>query len=74
MVLGDENFYGYEYGQAKGEAIKIGIVLKNYYRSGRMKEITKLIGEAERSKENEKAQALMGELKMLADELKDSEG
>ena len=68
-ILGDENFYGYEFEQAKNEAIKISSILKKYHLLSHMRQIAKEIALAEKEGNKEKIQELMEELKLLTDEL-----
>lgn len=70
-LLGDKDFYEYEYEQAKSEAIKITAELKKYYLTGRMKEIEKLIAQAEIRGDKEEAKILMEEFKIATDEMKE---
>ncbi len=71
LILGDEEFYNFDFAQAKAQIIKLGAELEKNYLSNRMKELTKLIGEAEKDGGSEKMQALMQELKFISDDFKE---
>ena len=71
VLLGDKDFYELDDSQAKAEIIKIIRYLKKHYLMRRMKEIEKTIAHYETEGEGGKAGALMGELKMLSDELRE---
>jgi len=68
-ILGDEEFYNVDFVSAKDQLIKIILTLKKNFLGQRMKEVTKLIEQAEKEKNNDNTQALMQELKFLSDEL-----
>ncbi|MBI4812284.1 DNA primase [Candidatus Falkowbacteria bacterium] len=70
-LLGDRDFYNYDYEQAKAEAIKIALFLKKHYLARRMKEVEKLIAQAENENNKKEAELLMEEFKALADEIKE---
>ncbi len=71
--LGEKDFYGLDAEAAKNEIIKIINFLKKDYLLKRMREVEKMIAEAEEAKDEAAAQNLMTELKVLHDELKEIE-
>jgi DNA primase len=68
-LLGDSEFYDFEPEQAKIEAIKHISVLKKFYLLSRMNELEKLIDRYEKEKNSQAVEQLMGEFKILSDEL-----
>ncbi|MEK7098145.1 MAG: DNA primase [Patescibacteria group bacterium] len=70
-VLGDCDFADYEPEQARNEMLGILAALKKNYLVLRMKEMEKLISQAEREKDNESIKDLMKEFKLLTDELRE---
>lgn len=71
VFLGDKEYYDLNIGLAKEEARRIGLILKKNYLLNKQKELTKMIGEAENSKDDIRANDLMKELKILSDEIKE---
>lgn len=71
MLLADKDFYEFNLDQAKAEIIKIITVLKKYYLSGRLKEITKLIAQTEKEGSERELNNLMEEFKSLTEELRE---
>lgn len=69
-ILGDEEYYNKEFSDAKEQMLKIVASLEKSYLTQKMKDLAKMIEEAERLKEKEKVEALMHEFKLLSDELK----
>jgi len=67
-IIGDREFYDLEFEAAKAEAIKIILYLKKNYFLERMREIERLVCQAEKSQEPSRANELMEELKILTDE------
>ncbi len=70
-LLGDSEFYDFEPEQAKIEAIKYISALKRSYLLSRMGELEKLIDRYEKEKNSQAVKQLMGEFKMLSDELRE---
>lgn len=68
VLLGERDYYNFDNSEARAELVKIIAVLKRNYFQNRMKEITKLVAESERSGDRSRAQELMEELKLLSDE------
>ncbi|MBU2081677.1 DNA primase [Patescibacteria group bacterium] len=66
VILADKDFYEYDIEQIKAEIINIINVLKKSYLSNRLKEITKLISQVEKTGENFNNRE--GELKSLMEE------
>ncbi|MFA4941464.1 MAG: DNA primase [Patescibacteria group bacterium] len=71
VLLGDKDFYELDSEGAKREIAKISLILKKNYLMRRMREIEKTIGDYEEKGEGEKAGELLGELKMLSDEIRE---
>jgi DNA primase len=71
VLLGDKDFYELDSEGAKREIAKISVILKKNYLMRRMREIEKTIGDYEEKGEGEKAGELLGELKMLSDEIRE---
>ena len=71
VLLGDNEYFELESDTAKAEMIRIIILLKRAFISGRMKEIESLIANTERSGDEKKSLELMEELKLLSDESRD---
>jgi DNA primase len=71
VFLGERDFYNAEKGQAKNEIIKIVLFLKKHQLAGRMKEIEKQIGAAEKDGDESQIKELMEEFKVLSDELRE---
>lgn len=71
VLLADRDFYDMDIEQAKGEVSKVIITLKKYYLIHRMKEVEKIIAQSEKEGDEEKVHELMGELKMLSDEIRE---
>lgn len=71
VLLGDKDFYDFDNEKARGEIIKIIMVLRKYFLMNRMKEIEKTIAHYETAGEDEKAKEMMGELKALSDEIRE---
>jgi len=69
VFLGDRDFCDYDYEQGKKEAIKLAVQLKKYYLAERLREIEKLISQTEKEKDEARLTDLMGELKILLDEI-----
>jgi len=72
VLLGDKDFYDLDSEGARMEIIKIAIALKKNYLMRRMKEIEKAIADCEEKGEGQKAGELLGELKMLSDEIREN--
>jgi DNA primase len=70
-ILGDEEFYNFDFGQAKNQLMNINTELERQYLSKRMKELGRLITEADKDADKDQAQALMQEFKIISDELKE---
>ncbi|RLC38551.1 DNA primase [Candidatus Falkowbacteria bacterium] len=70
VFLSEKDFYDFDPGQAKNEAIEIILVLKKNYLSGRLKEMEKLIAKYEKAKKYSEVKELMGEFKVISDELR----
>jgi len=70
-ILGDEEFYDFDFGQAKNQLMNIDAELQKYYLGTRMKELGKLIAEADKDTDKNRVQALMQEFKVISDELKE---
>jgi len=71
VLLGDKDYYDLNRKQANSEINKIIAYLKKFYLANRMKEIEKLIMQAEKENDDEKTAELMEELKTLSDEFKE---
>lgn len=69
-LQGDRDFYVFDYPQAKEELIKAIAYLRKNYLTGRMKELEKIIREAENNKKADEMDMLLKEFKLLTDELK----
>lgn len=76
-LLGDKEFYDLEIEQAKNEIIKIAQILRRFCLNSRMREIEKLMSQLETDNKEEgradKIKELMGEFKILSEELKEIE-
>lgn len=72
-LLGEKDFYEFDYAQAKSELIKTANIVKRHHLAARMKEVERLIARAESEGDKEAAKALMQEFKILADGLKELE-
>ena len=72
-LLGEKDFYEFDYAQAKSELIKTANIVKRHHLAARMKEVERLIARAESDGDKEAAKALMQEFKILADGLKELE-
>jgi len=70
VFLGERDFFELDIGLAKNEAIKIIVVLKKNHLSSRLKEMEKLIAEYEKEKKYSEVKELMGEFKVISDELR----
>lgn len=70
VLLGEKDFYSHDYGQAKGEAIRIIVDLKKYGCQKRIRNLEKEIGKAEQAGREEDLKLLMAELKNLTEELR----
>jgi len=68
-LLGDRDFFDFSIEQAKSEIIKVVSELKKYHLSAQRKEIGKLIAQAEKEGDEERAKELMEEFKRLTDEM-----
>jgi len=71
VILGDEEFYNLDFEEAKNELIKILKLLKKEYLNKRMRELEKLIAQAEKESDANNLQTLMEEFKNLLNEYKD---
>ncbi|MFH1662128.1 MAG: DNA primase [Candidatus Falkowbacteria bacterium] len=69
VFLAERDFYDYDHEKAKSEIIKILVDLKKHYLSQRLREITKLITQAEKEKNQDELKNLMNEFKILAEEI-----
>jgi DNA primase len=69
-LLADRDYYNFEIEQSRNEAIRIVMFLKKYYLAIRMREIEKLVSQAEKNKDTEQAKVLMAEFKILSDEFR----
>lgn len=72
VLLGDKDFYELDNENAKLEIIKIAIALKKSYLMRKMREIEKSIAGYEERGEGQRASELLGELKMLSDEIREN--
>lgn len=72
-LLGDRDFYNFDFDQSRDEAIKILLALKKHYLISRMKETERLISDSESEGDNSKIEELMLELKALSDEKREIE-
>lgn len=70
-VLGDCDFVEYELDQAKAEMLRVLTALKKNYLNIRMREIERLISQAEKEKDSESIGEFMKEFKLLTDELRE---
>ena len=71
-VLGDCDFVDYEPDQAMGEMLRILSVLKKNHLNLRMREIEKMISQAEKEKDSGSINELMKEFKLLTDEMRNT--
>ncbi|MDD4333139.1 MAG: DNA primase [Patescibacteria group bacterium] len=71
MLLADRDFYNFDNEQAKNEIIRIIVFLKKQYLTNRMKELEKLISEAEKNNDKANIVSLMEELKLIFEEIKE---
>jgi len=69
VLLGEKDFYSYDEGQAKSEAITIMLELKKYYYQQRIKKLEKAVAQAEKEERSEALEMLMVEIKSLTDQL-----
>lgn len=72
-IIADKDFFEYDIDKCRIEMIGIINVLKKNYLSSQMKEIQKLIAEAERTNDEVGMNGLMEELKMLIEEIRQIE-
>ena len=70
VILGDEEFYSFNFEQAKNELIKILRLLKKEFLTKKIRKLEKLISQAEKEK-SDKLYGFMEELKNLLNEYKD---
>jgi len=70
VILGDEEFYNFNFEQAKNELIKILRLLKKEFLTKKIRKLEKLISQAEKEK-SDKLYGFMEELKNLLNEYKD---
>lgn len=69
VLLGDSEYYEYDENQLKEELIRNIAQLKKNYLLGRMKELGRMITQAEKSSDEKSSDEFMKELNALADEL-----
>lgn len=72
-IFADKDFFEYDIDKSRLEIIGIVNVLKKNYLSGQMKEVQKLIAEAEKKNDEANMNGLMEELKMLIEEIRQIE-
>jgi DNA primase len=70
-LIGDKDFYDFDYEKGKAETIKIILALKKSSLAKRMKDIEKLIREEEKRADKNLSGELLKEFKLLSDELND---
>ncbi len=68
VLLGDKEYYEFNYDEAKVEIIRIIVLIKKSFLSKRMKKIELLIAKFEKKDQEKKVSELMEELKLLSDE------
>jgi len=71
VILGDEEYHHLEAEEAKQEAVKLFTVLKQRFLTKRMRDVEKMIAEAERSNDEATVETLMQEFQLLANELRE---
>jgi len=71
VLLGDNEYFELESDTAKAEIIRIIILLKRAFITGKMKHLESLIAKAEKNSDEKTVLELMGELKLLSDESRD---
>lgn len=71
VILGDEEYHQMETDEARQEAIKLFTLLKKSYLSQRMRDVEKMISEAEKNNDEAAVDNLMQEFQLLADEMRE---
>lgn len=71
VILVDEKFSDINEVGAKSEIINLALTLKRQYYLGKMKEVEKLITEAERQEDEDKIKILMEDFKAFSEEVKE---
>ncbi len=71
VLLGDKEYFDYDFNSAKAEMIRIIILLKKAFLGKKMKDIEARIARSESSNDEKTSRELMKELKLLSDEFRE---